>query len=173
MAINGMPEELMGALGNPSEQLCRTIAGSRINGTADAGLTIGSSSTAAIRQNVAVDYQILGLKKAQKAAGETAFTADTHDIPAKAASVQERVYTVYLASDGTRTILAGEIATGAGNANIPIKAVPFNAVILGWVRIAVAAGSTKFDAGSDALNAGHLTVTYTSIMDFVWTSGMV
>lgn len=125
-----------------------------------AGLAIGVGSNKKVLIANTVNYLIAGVFKS-KTTAEVAFTATTHDIPADAGSVQEAVYLVTLDASGNITLTMGEIAEGAGNAEIP--AAPANQAIIGYVRIAVAAGSTDFDASSDALNAGHLTVTYVNL----------
>lgn len=123
-----------------------------------AGLAIGSGSKAKVKITNTVTYLIAALFKS-KTTAEVAFTATTHDIPANAGSVQERVYVLTLDAAGTPTITAGVIATGSGQAAIP--APPANQAVIGYVRVAVAAGATPFDASSDNLDAAHLTVTYT------------
>lgn len=122
-----------------------------------AGLAIGTDTTQVLIANT-VNYLINGEFKS-KATAEVAFTADDHDIPADASLVQEAVYVLSLQADGTPTLTMGTIASGAGNAEVP--APPVDEAVIGHVRIAVDAGATPFDAGSDALSAAHLTVTYT------------
>lgn len=124
------------------------------------GLVIGSSSKKAIKIASTVAYLHAGVFCA-KTTAEVAFTATTHDIAANASSVQEAVYLLSLIADGTVTVTMGEIATGAGNAKLP--EVPSGKTPFGYVRVAVAAGSTKFDATSDDLDAAHLTVTYVNL----------
>lgn len=132
-----------------------------------AGLTIGSVAPEKVKIANTVTYLIDGVVKT-KASAEVAFTAATHDIAADAQNVKEAVYLLSLAADGTPTITKGTTATGAGNAAIP--AVPANQAPIGHVRIAVAAGATPFDATTNALNAAHLTVTYT---DLAFVSGAI
>lgn len=124
-----------------------------------AGLAIGSDSAAAILIANTVPYLIGGVFKS-KATAEVAFTATTHDIPADEEAVQEAVYLLTLQADGSVTITMGEIASGAGAAEIPDA--PAGEAVIGHVRIAVAAGETPFDATSDDLDDEHLTVTYTN-----------
>lgn len=123
-----------------------------------AGLAIGTTSAAAVKISNTVTYLIDGVFKS-KTTAEVAFTATTHDIAADAAAVQEAVYLVTLAADGTPTLTMGTIASGAGNAALPDA--PTDEAVIGHVRVAVAAGATDFDAGTDLLSAAHLTVTYT------------
>lgn len=136
---------------------------------AAAGLAIGSSSTAKIKIVNTVTY-ISSLIAKSKTTAEVAFTATTHDIAANASSVQEACYVMSLDAAGTATITMGAVATGSGAALVPDRSsrpgttttntYPATNTPIGYVRIAVAAGSTIFDASSDALSAGHLTVTY-------------
>lgn len=124
------------------------------------GLQIGTTSKKAVRINATTVYLKDGIFKS-KAAAEIAFTATTHDIAANASSVQECIYLLTINAAGTVTITKGDVATGSGNAKIPELPAQTDCV-LGYVRIAVAAGSTIFDATSDDLDAAHLTVTYYS-----------
>lgn len=124
------------------------------------GLQIGTTSNKEVRVNSTATYKADGEWKS-KAAAEVGFTATTHDIAANASLVREAVYVVsVLPSDGSLALTMGTISSGAGTAQDP--ATPIGRVRLGSVRIAVAAGATPFDATTDALNAGHLTVTYRS-----------
>lgn len=125
-----------------------------------AGLAIGSSSKKAVKIANTVNYLHAGIFKA-KTTAEVAFTATSHDIAANASTVQEAVYLLSVIADGTVTVTMGDIATGAGNAKIP--EIPSGKTPIGYVRVAVAAGSTKFDATSDDLDAAHLTVTYVNL----------
>lgn len=90
--------------------------------------------------------------------GFIAFTATTHDIAADTGAVQEAVYVFSTDSSGTITVTQGTVVDGSGNAAYPTT--PAGETCFGAVRIAVAAGSTDFNATSDDLDAGHLTVTY-------------
>lgn len=125
--------------------------------TASGGLAIGSASAAKVKIVNTTTYLHNGHFKS-KSTAEVAFTATTHDIPASASTVQEAVYLLTLAADGTPTLTMGAIATGSGNAKLPD--VPSAGTPIGYVRIAVAAGSTSFDASTDNLSAGHITDTY-------------
>lgn len=122
-----------------------------------AGLAIGTSSKKAIRVGSTVAYTVDGVVKS-KTAAEVAFTATTHDIAANADSVQERVYLVCIDASGTLSVVAGDVSSGANTAEIPER--PSGVTVLGYLRLAVAAGSTSFDASSDDLDAAHLTDTY-------------
>lgn len=125
-----------------------------------AGLAIGSGSKKQVKIANTVTYLSSGIFKS-KTTAEVAFTATTMDIPANASTVQEAVYLLTLAADGTPTITMGTIATGSGNATLPER--PSTGTPIGYARIAVAAGATDFDATSDDLDAAHLTVTYVNM----------
>lgn len=124
------------------------------------GLVIGSTSKKEVKIASTINYLHNGVFKA-KTTAEVAFTATTHDIAANASSVQEAVYLLSLIADGTPTVTMGTIATGSGAAKLPD--VPTGKTPVGYVRVAVAAGATKFDATSDDLDAAHLTVTYVNL----------
>jgi hypothetical protein len=163
MAVNGLPDRFLDA-GVP-EVLLRAICGSEVTGTPDAGLAIGTVSTAKVKQVNAVDYMLLGVKKAQAAVQEFAFTANTHDISiAKAGTTNERWYTLYIDNAGAAQIVAGKEQLGTVGAKKNIKDVPFDAVVLGFVKISVAPTATAgFDATTTALSATGVTVTYLSV----------
>lgn len=122
-----------------------------------AGLAIGSGSKKKVLITNTVTFLIAGLFKS-KTTAEVAFTATTHDIAPHATLVQEAVYTVSLQADGTPVLTMGTISSGSGTALIP--AAPAGEAVIGYVRIAVAAGATPFDASSDDLDAAHITDTY-------------
>jgi hypothetical protein len=124
------------------------------------GLAIGSSSKAKVKIASTVNYLSDGVFKT-KTTAEVAFTATTHDIAANAASVQEACYLLTLAANGDPTLTMGAIATGSGNALLP--EIPATGTPIGYVRIAIAAGSTKFDASTDELDAAHITDTYVDL----------
>lgn len=126
-----------------------------------AGLAIGSVSKKTLKIVNTVTFASNGIGKSKTTAA-VAFTATTHDITASASAAQEACYLVTLASDGTPTVTMGSVASGAGNAKLPD--VPSGGTPIGYARILVAAGSTSFDATSDDLDAGHLTVTYYDIL---------
>lgn len=142
--------DMVAAINNLRQQLgdmCLTAA----------GLTIGSGSAAKVKIANTVTYLIDGVFKSKETA-EIAFTATDHDITANASSVQEACYTVSLQANGTATLTMGDVATGAGQAEVP--APPAGECMIGYLRLAVAQGSTDFDASTDLLSAGHLTDTY-------------
>ena len=123
-------------------------------------MTIGSGSAAKIKIANTVTYSLNGIIYT-KTTAEVAFTATTHDITADASAIQERCYLMSLQADGTATITAGTVASGSGNATVP--ATPANETPIGYLRLAVAAGSTDFDASTDLLSAAHLTDTYVDL----------
>lgn len=126
-----------------------------------AGLRIKGGSASPIAQNEnAVTYVIDGVYKS-KAQADVAFTATTHDIAADGSLVQEAVYAVSLQGDGTITVTMGTIADGAGNGAKP--QAPEGEALIGYIRVAVDAGATDFDATSDDLDASHLTVTFEDV----------
>ena len=121
------------------------------------GLVIGSSDPAKVKIANTVSYVINGIFKS-KTTAEVAFTATSYDIAPHASLVKEAMFTLSLKADLSAVLTKGAIAVGAGNAIQP--AAPAGQCVIGAVRVAVNAGATMFDASSDALNAGHLTVTY-------------
>jgi len=121
------------------------------------GLAIGSGSKAKVLIANTVPFLIDGVF-ASKTTAEVAFTATTHDIPADADAVQEAVYAYSILANGTVAVTMGAIASGAGNAIPP--AIPKGQALLGYLRLAVAAGATSFDATTDELDEAHLTDTY-------------
>lgn len=128
------------------------------------GLVIGSSANTSVKIASTTVFKVNGTVLS-KTTAEVAFTATTHDIPANASSVQERVYMLSLDASGNPTITAGVISTGAGTALLPERPARGNAPI-GYVRIAVNAGTpgsgTNFVAGTTALNDARMTTTYTN-----------
>lgn len=123
------------------------------------GLAIGSGSKAKVLIANTVQYAVAGALKT-KTTAEVAFTATTHDIPPHASLVQEAVYAYSLQADGDVTVTMGAIASGAGAALFP--AHPAGETLIGYLRLAVAAGATPFDATTDELDEAHLTDTYYS-----------
>lgn len=124
------------------------------------GLAIGSSSKAKVLIANTVEYMINGVRY-QKTTAEIAFTATTHDITADADNVQEACYLLSIDENGTVTITMGDVATGSGEAEVPDT--PEGEAALGYLRLAVAAGSTDFDASTDELDEAHLTDTYVNL----------
>lgn len=126
------------------------------------GLTIGSSSAAKVKIGVASSCTFGGVFGSPLAANtEVAFTATTHDITAVADAVQEACYLLSVNAAGAATLTMGAVSSGAGTALVPD--CPANNCPIGYLRLAVAAGSTNFDASTDLLSATHLTDNYYSI----------
>lgn len=121
------------------------------------GLAIGSASKLKVKIVNTTVFLHNGLFKS-KATAEVVFTATTDDITADASTVQERCYVLSLQADGTPTLTPGTVASGTGNAVVPDA--PAAETGIGYLRLAVAAGSTDFDATTDELDEGHLTDTY-------------
>jgi hypothetical protein len=128
------------------------------------GLTIGTTANTSVK--IANSTQVLAdFKGATVAAQEVPFTAGNaqfsgvHDILGNASAVQERVYALVANQAGAVSYIAGDLATGAGNAQVPERPATGSAPI-GFVRIAVAAGTAGFRAGTTALNAAGITVAY-------------
>lgn len=131
---------------------------------ADGGIAIGTSSKTAVKLANTVTFTSEGIQKA-KTTAEYAFTATTHDITANASSVQERVYVLCLDASGNGVFVAGDQATGAGNAKFPDAEDIYAAgTPVGAVRLAIAAGATDFDATTDELDEAHITDTYYDIL---------
>ena len=125
-----------------------------------AGLVIGSGAKAKVKIANTITYLHNGIFKS-KTTAELAFTATSMDIAPNADAVQEACYLMCLAADGTPSFTMGAIASGAGNAVLP--EVPADKTPVGYVRIAVEAGATLFNASTDDLDASHLTVTYVDL----------
>lgn len=124
------------------------------------GLVIGSTSKKEVKIASTIAYLHDGVFKS-KTTAEVGFTATTHDIAPNASAVQEAVYLLCLIADGTPSWVMGTIASGAGLALLP--EVPSGKTVVGYVRVAVAAGATLFNATTDDLDAAHLTVTYVNL----------
>ena len=125
----------------------------------DPGLAIGSD-TAKVQIANTTKFLADGVFKS-KSGAEVAFTATTHDIEADADSIQEACYLVGLSSAGAMTLTMGAISSESGEALLP--EIPADVTPVGYLRLQVAAGSTDFNASSDALSAGHLTDTYVNL----------
>lgn len=132
----------------------------KCHGLASAGIVIGTSSAAQVKWGSSIVASVNG-KIVTVTTNEVAFTATTHDIPASATSVQEAIYLVEVDAAGTVSLKMGTIASGAGAAQWPEASV--DKACVGAVRVAVAAGSTPFDASTDLLSAGHITDTYYNV----------
>lgn len=129
-------------------------------------LAIGSSSKLKVKiaTNSTGLYSIGGVLYTFPAAQEVAFTATTHDIAADASTVQERIYLVCLDAAGAATLIAGEQGSGSGSAKLPEWAdIPATVCPVGYVKLAIAAGSTDFDATTDELDEAHITDTYVNL----------
>lgn len=124
----------------------------------DAGLAIKGGSASPIAENAAAVVYLIAGEYKSKATADIAFTATSHDIAADGAAVQERVYAVSLDGAGTYTLTAGVIASGAGNGAKP--QAPEGEALVGYIRVAVDAGATPFNATTDNLDASHLTVSF-------------
>lgn len=124
------------------------------------GLAIGSSDKKKVKIASTVNYLSDGVFKT-KTTAEVVFTATTDDITASATTVQEACYLMMLAADGTPSLVKGETATGSGNAKLP--EIPATGTPIGYVRLAVAAGETSFDATTDELDEAHITDTYVDL----------
>lgn len=129
-------------------------------GLSSAGVVIGTSSAAQVKWGSSIVASVLG-KIVTVTTNEVAFTATTHDIPASASAVQEAVYAVEVDAAGTVTLKMGAISSGSGTALWP--AASTDKAVIGGVRVAVAAGSTPFDASTDLLSAGHITDTFYNV----------
>jgi hypothetical protein len=125
------------------------------------GIVIGSSDPAKVKIAATTTFVVGGVFKS-KTTAEVAFTATSHDIAAHASLVKEAVYTLSLKADLSAVLTMGTIAVGSGKALAP--AAPAGQAVCGQVRIAVAAGATPFDASTDSLASGHLTVAYTDLL---------
>ncbi len=128
----------------------------------DPGLVIGSSSAATVKIANTTKFLIDGVFKS-KTTAEITFTAGD-DITADASTIQEAIYVLSLDASGAGTLTKGATASGSGNAVLPeYNDLPESEAVIGYVRVAVDAGSTDFDAGSDDLSAAHLTDTFVSL----------
>lgn len=125
-----------------------------------AGLAIGTTSKKEVRITNTTEFGVNG-GAYRKTAAEVAFTATIMDIPANASTVQEACFLYSLNASGTPTVTMGAIATGAGNSVVPVT--PEDKCAIGYLRLAVAAGATSFDATTDDLDAAHLTDTYVDL----------
>lgn len=150
----------LGTLAAALATLANSLKSAMLNACySNAGLAIGATSPKkGVTIANTVTYTQNGVFKT-KTTGEVAFTATAHDIAADASVVREAVYLITL-NNGTPAITKGVTASGSGKAVVPDP--PAGHAPIGHVRIAVAAGATSFDATTDNLDAGHLTVTYTN-----------
>jgi len=147
----GISSKSLDGLLNKVKNICFTYA----------NLVIGSSAPEKVKVTNATDVAVNGVMFQVAAAAEIAFTATTDDIAADASNVREAVYLVVVNESGTASLHKGLESNGSGNAVIP--ATPEGYSCIGYVRVAVAAGSVKFDATSDSLAASHITDTYVNL----------
>lgn len=126
-------------------------------GLSSAGVVIGTSSAAKVKWGSSIVASVNG-NIVTVTTNEAAFTATSDDIAASATVVREAIYLLVVDASGTVSLFKGEEASGAGNATWP--ECPTDKACVGAVRIAIAAGSTSFDASTDLLSAGHITDTY-------------
>lgn len=125
-----------------------------------AGVVIGTGSAAKVKWGSSIVAVVNG-NIVTVTTNEQAFTATTHDIAASATVVREAVYALCVDTAGTTSLVMGDITSGSGTALWPVA--PADLAIVGGVRVAVAAGSTSFDASTDLLSAGHITDTYYNV----------
>lgn len=126
-------------------------------------LVIGSSSKADIRVNAAVDYVRDGIRRTQKAAAEVNVPSGatmTNDGTARSVYV-----VVYINGSDAFAAVAGTPVAGGGTPTIPD--LPAGGVLLGYVKIAAAAG-TAYTADSTLLDAAGITATYTNALEPYW-----
>lgn len=126
-------------------------------GLSSAGVVIGTSSAAKVKWGSSIVASVNGLI-VTVTTNEAAFTATSDDIAASASVVREAVYLLVVDAAGTVSLFKGTESSGAGTAAWP--ECPTDKACVGAVRVAVAAGSTSFDASTDLLSATHLTDTY-------------
>jgi len=126
-------------------------------GMASAGVVIGTGSAAKVKWGNSIVACVNG-KIVTVTTNEAAFAATSDDIAASASAVREAIYLLVVDAAGTVSLYKGTEASGSGNATWP--ETPADKACVGAVRIAVAAGSTPFDATTDLLSASHITDTY-------------
>lgn len=143
--------------GLANKDLINLLKAHTCRGMASAGIVIGTGSAAKVKWGNSIVASVNG-KIVTVTTNEVAFTATSDDIEANASSVREAIYLVVVDASGTVSLYKGTEASGSGQAAWP--ECPTDKACVGAVRIAVAAGSTKFDASTDLLSAGHITDTY-------------
>lgn len=126
-------------------------------GISSAGVVIGTGSAAKVKWGSSIVASVNG-SIVTVTTNEAAFTATSDDIAASASVVREAIYLLVVDAAGTVSLFKGDEASGAGAAAWP--ACPTDKACVGAVRVAVAAGTTPFDASTDLLSAGHITDTY-------------
>lgn len=143
--------------GISNDALIGLLRAVKCRGMADAGIVIGTGSAAKVKWGNSIVAAVNG-KIVTVTTNEVAFTATSDDIAASATTVREAVYLVLVDAAGTVSLYKGTEASGSGQAAWP--ACPADKACVGAVRVAVAAGSTPFDASTDLLSAAHITDTY-------------
>jgi len=146
--------------GLSNKDLIGLLKAVKCHGLASAGIVIGTGSAAKVKWGSSIVASVNG-KIVTVTTDEVAFTATTHDIAASASVVREAVYAVCVDAAGTVTLVKGDESSGAGTALWPVA--PTDKAVVGGVRVAVAAGSTPFDASTDLLSAVHITDTYYNV----------
>ena len=131
----------------------------------DPTLAEGTSSKKTVKASP-FTFNILGMPYAH-AGAETAFTATTHDC----ADGYTRTYTIEVPATGTIIITPGTAVLTANVANVPSAAPATTAAHAKVGEVKVAADGAIFNASSDDLDAGHLTVTYTDFDYVTQTTG--
>lgn len=117
-----------------------------------AGLAIGTGVNTRVKVVNATDYVMAGVKLQLAAAQEEAFTPTDHDI----ADGYTAIFNLSVDVAGATTLTKGtEVLAGV----TPVApATPANELCVGTIQISPL--TAIFNASTDALNAGHLTVAY-------------
>jgi hypothetical protein len=124
-----------------------------------AGAVAGTSDTKKTKSSNTVTYAINGVMY-QKSAFEQAFTATSDDIT-NASGGNKRRWIVSLDSSGNSTKTRGEVVSGSETASFP--ATPQGNCAVYGLEIEVGE-DTPFDATTDAMSDGHLSVTYYNLI---------
>jgi hypothetical protein len=183
--LNAFSVEVQQALMNRLDNMTVLML-NRIDPGNPPGLEQGTTTNTSVRVANTTKYLCAGVPKSKSAAevafptsGNSSYTGP-YDVAPNASSVQERVYAITINAAGTLGMIAGAQATGSGNAPMPEypqtnvsytdadgNTYQNNAqytngiVILGTLRIAVAAGSTGFEANTtEPETSGAVTATY-------------
>ena len=171
--IWGAIRALVGGFGSVSEhnqsltdlESLRVAMLAGVIGTPD--LRIGTSAASALKNDAYSLY--VGAIRAEQAAGETAFTATTHDIADPDADPREAIFLLSIDNAGAHTITKG--ADAAADAAVA-PSVPAGEEEVGQVLIQHD-GTAIFDASTDLLSASHLTVTYTDTIGAMVAADLV
>ena len=127
------------------------------------GLAIGSSSKADVLVANTVEYVRAGRRRADKTTAEVNITADA--TMADDGTVRSvGVLVVINGSDAFATV-AGPVVSNGGSAVLPD--VPVGSVLLGYVTISAAAG-TSYTPDSTLLDAAGITATFVSDIRPTW-----